>query len=244
MLAGLLSAGPGRVATRRDRQEPVRFPGNVERALIRQTAQGRDTAKSPRRIRRSQNGDGLFTLAVECLKEREHDLAEEALSKAIRLNPADAEAQAKKAHGGEGQARQVSACPGGLRRGDPSRPGRHDRLLRRGAAHVGLRQYEKGIEDLDRFLAENCSTAEARYLRRLGGEQTGKLETGDLRPFRGDRLRFFSGRGVFRGLKLNAGWGTSTKPTPIWKRRSNSILTWTVRCSPSPRSAVALPRLE
>jgi hypothetical protein len=144
-----------------------RSSGKPHKAETRQNLQ--------RRIRRSQNGDGLFTLAVECLKEREHDLAEEALSKAIRLNPADAEAHQERAVARVklGKYQQALAdCDEAIRL-DPDDTTAY---CARGAAHVGLRQYEKGIEDLDRFLAENGTTAEARYLRGLAESRLGDLK--------------------------------------------------------------------
>ena len=114
------------------------------------------------RTLQSEDVDALFTLAVTCMDDGRYDLAEQAASRAIDLDPTDAEiyqyrAAARVKLGNHRAA--LEDCQRALRLDDADR----DTYLR--AAYVGLRQYELAKDDLDRVLRENKQDAEAYRLR-------------------------------------------------------------------------------
>lgn len=124
------------------------------------------------RIRRARDVDALFTAAIVCLNEQEHDLAEEALTRVIQLDPSDAEAYHQRAVARVELGKYEEAladCQEALRCDpDDATP-----YSVRGTACIGLRQYERAIEDLSRFLEEKPDDPQARYLRGVAWSRLG-----------------------------------------------------------------------
>ena len=111
-----------------------------------------------------ENADELFTFAVICLNEGRYALAEKAASRAIDLDPSDAEAYQYRAAARVGLGQCMPAlndCNRAIEIDDSD-----EEVYRvRGAAYVGLQQYELAKADLDRVLREKVTDAEAYRLR-------------------------------------------------------------------------------
>ena len=113
---------------------------------------------------RCEDADKLFTLAVTCLNEGKYTLAEKAASRAIDLDPTDAEAYQYRAAARVRLGQCMAAlqdCNRAIELDDSD----EDVYRTRGAAYVGLQQYELAKKDLDRVLWENKNDAEAYRLR-------------------------------------------------------------------------------
>ncbi len=115
-------------------------------------------------VLQSQDTDVLFTFAMTCLSDGRYELAEKAASRAIELDPTDAEAYQQRAAARIKLGMHAAALEDSNRAielGDSD----SDAYRTRGAAYVGLQQYELAKDDLDRVLRENKSDAEAYHLR-------------------------------------------------------------------------------
>ena len=113
---------------------------------------------------RCENADELFTFAVICLNEGRYALAEKAASRAIDLDPSDAEAYQYRAAARVGLGQYMPAlndCNRAIEIDDSD----EEVYRARGAAYVGLQQYELAKADLDRVLREKVTDAEAYRLR-------------------------------------------------------------------------------
>jgi Mlc titration factor MtfA (ptsG expression regulator)/Flp pilus assembly protein TadD len=112
------------------------------------------------------DADELFTLACDSLNERRCDLAEQAVSRAIQINPADGELFQLRALARVhlGLFAQALKDANQALRLDPRDI---DAYLARGAAYVGLRQYDAAMDDLNHVLHIDRDNAEAYYYRGL-----------------------------------------------------------------------------
>jgi MtfA peptidase len=123
----------------------------------------------------SASPDELFTLAVTYLNEGRYDLAEQATSRAIQLDPSDGEAYQHRA-----LARvQLGMFAEALKDCDEALcfdPDDLEAYTARGAAHVGLKHYEQAMDDLDRVLQVNRDDANAYYFRGLAWAGMGQFE--------------------------------------------------------------------
>jgi hypothetical protein len=112
----------------------------------------------------SKDADELFTFAVVCLNDGRHELAENVTSRAIELDPSDAELYQYRAVARIKLGKYAAAledCDQALRLDDSDM----DAYRTRGAAYVGLQQYELAKDDLDRVLQVNRTDAEAFCVR-------------------------------------------------------------------------------
>lgn len=122
----------------------------------------------------SKDTEPLFMLGVECLDEKQYELAAKAFSRVIELDPSDAEAYQRRAMARANLGEYTAAlndAQEALRLDDEEVAG----YLARGSAYLGLRQYEAARTDLDRVIDEEGNNAEAYYLRGLAWDALGKL---------------------------------------------------------------------
>ena len=208
------------------------------------------------RVLRSDDVDALFTLAVTCLNDGRYDLAERAASRAIDLDPTDAEvyqyrAAARVRLGNHWAA--LEDCNQSLRLDDSD----VDTYRTRGAAYVGLQQYELAKEDLDGVLGENKKDRRGLPAARLGlsGPQPipacpvgfrdvdcpesllcrGVLSAGAGLPAHGPRRR----------RQRRPGKGSSTRSADWPPNRPQLPLTgWPVRLFPFPDLAAQMQKAE
>jgi Mlc titration factor MtfA (ptsG expression regulator)/regulator of sirC expression with transglutaminase-like and TPR domain len=147
------------------RQDPARWlPDATINPLHRdqRAAEGNEPADAV--ALQSEDADALFTFAVTCLNDGRYDLAERAATRAIDLDPTDAEVYQHRAAARIKLGSYMAAledCHRALRLDDSD----VDAYRTRGAAYVGLQQYELAKDDLDRVLRENKMDAEAYRLR-------------------------------------------------------------------------------
>ena len=125
----------------------------------------------------SEDADELFTLAVVCLNDGRYELAEDAASRAIELNPSDPEAYQHRAMARNKLGKYAAAledCNRALHLDDSDM----DVYRTRGAAYVGLQQYELAKDDLDLVLQDDWSDAEAFCFRGAALVGLGQFERG------------------------------------------------------------------
>ncbi len=122
----------------------------------------------------SKDTENLFLLGIECLEDKQYELAAKAFSDVIELDPSDAEARQRRAMArarlGE-YAAALNDATEALRLDGEDVMG----YLARGAAYLGLRQYEQAKTDFSRVLHEDGNNAEAYYSRGLAHTALGKL---------------------------------------------------------------------
>lgn len=122
----------------------------------------------------STDPESLFTHGVDCMNQGRYQMAVQAFSRAIELDPSDGEAYQQRALArsrlGE-YAAALKDAQEALRLGADHAP----TYLARGAARLGLRQYDEARADLDRVLKDNRDSAEAYFLRGLAWAALGKL---------------------------------------------------------------------
>ncbi|MFZ1933957.1 MAG: zinc-dependent peptidase [Thermoguttaceae bacterium] len=147
------------------RQDPAQCWPDAEVSSARtdqQTAEEQREADSAALA--STDADEVFTFAVTCLSEGRYAVAEKAASRAIDLDPTDAEAYQYRAAARVGLGQCMAAlndCNRAIELDDDD----EDVYRVRAAAYVGLQQYELAKDDLDRVLRENKHDAEAYRLR-------------------------------------------------------------------------------
>jgi Mlc titration factor MtfA (ptsG expression regulator)/Flp pilus assembly protein TadD len=115
-------------------------------------------------VLRSTNASELFTWGIAYLDDGQPELAEIALSRALKFDPDDAEALSHRAMA-RLQMGELDEALADSHEALRLNPNDTQALLTRGGAHVGLGNFEQALENLNGVLADNSNDAEALYLR-------------------------------------------------------------------------------
>ena len=155
------------------RQDPAQWLPDAK--ISASCAERKSAAGADADVAESAGADELFTLAQVYLNEGRYDAAEQTTSRAIRLDPSDAELYQQRALarvylGMFNDALNDCSHALGL---DPDNL---EAYTARGAAHVGLKHYDQAMYDLDYVLEQDNSDPDAHYFRGLAFAGMGQFD--------------------------------------------------------------------
>jgi len=173
------------------RQDPAQWLTDAE--VSASCTQCKPDAGAHEDLLKSAGPNKLYILAMAYLDEGRYDMAEQAASRAIDLDPSDADLYQQRALARVYLGKfndALNDCNQALRLD----PDNIEAYSARGAAHVGLKQYDLAMDDLDWVLEENENDPDAHYFRGLAFSGMGQYDRAasdfsaslDVRPMAAD----------------------------------------------------------